>query len=91
MIDSRTNKENIKIRAYIVQYYDYMSGSDETSIEEVWDELRAIFLLYLSTIGLNANVQITNLDKLSYKLFNRGLWIDSEAGISYDVELKLFC
>jgi hypothetical protein len=91
MIDSRGNKESIKIRAYIVQYYDYISGSDEISIEAVWDDLRAIFLLYLSTIGLNASVQVTNLDKLSYKIFNRGLWIDSEVGISYDVEFKIFC
>jgi hypothetical protein len=91
VINSRKPSETIKVRAFIVQYYDANSGTDETEIQEIWDDLRAIFLLYLAVIGLNASVQVTNLDKLPYVLYNRGLWIDSEVGISYDIEFKLFC
>jgi hypothetical protein len=91
VINSRKPSEKIKVRAYIVQYYDANSAGNDTEIEEVFDELRAIFLLYLATINTSTYVQVTNLENLPYKLFNRGLWIDLEVGISYDVEFQLFC
>lgn len=90
VINSRKPGEKIKIRGYIVQYYDYIA-QDAPEIESVFDELRAIFLLYLAMISTGATVQVTNLDNLPYRLYNRGLWVDSEAGISFDVEFQLFC
>jgi hypothetical protein len=91
VLNSRKPQETIKIRAYIVQYYDANAGGDESIIEDVFDELRAIFVAYLAVINTGTYVQVTNREKLPYRLYNRGLWLDSEVGISYDVEFKLFC
>lgn len=90
VLNSRKPSETIKIRAYIVQYFD-SNSQDEGLIEDVFDDLRAVFLLYLAVINTGSTVQIANLENLPYRLYNRGLWIDSEVGISFDVEFKLFC
>lgn len=91
LIDSRQSEETIKVRVYIVDYFDYLANAEETEEEEVYDNLRAIFAYYIALINTDTRVHIANLDKLLYKLYHRGLWIDSEIGISYELELKLFC
>jgi hypothetical protein len=91
VMDSRTSREEISMRAYIVKYYDYHGQTEDKDVMEIYDELRAIFLLYLAEINSSDYVQVMNLDNLRYQLYNRGLFVDSEVGIHYDVQMKLFC
>lgn len=83
--------ETVTIKAYILGDYDRRAQGLTQTIEEKWDELREAFRSYLIYQDALDYLSIMNMDNMPYELFDIGLMPDSEIGVSFDVELKLFC
>ncbi len=90
--DTTKQKEAVTMTAYCIGYHDKeVAGGNVVSIEEVFDELREAFRTYLTVLNENGYLEVTNLNAMQNELYQIGLTIDAEVGVSFRVTMNLFC
>lgn len=58
----------------------------------VWDALEEDFDAYINAVNAMTGLSVGNIDKIEGEYFPEGLLsIESEIGIGYRIELKIFC
>lgn len=84
-------KEEVTITAFCIGYYDAEAQGVTVSREEAFDSLREAFREYLSVITQNEYLDVTNLSSMRNELYQIGITLDAEIGVSFTVNLRLFC
>ena len=83
--------EKIKIKAYIIGSYDRRAQGLTQTIEQKWDTLREFFRLYLVVLNATQYIKINNMNDMPNELFDIGISLDGEIGVSFDVDMTLYC
>jgi hypothetical protein len=83
--------EEVTIKAYIMGSYDRnLQGQTQTMVQK-WDTLREFFRAYMVVLNASTYIKVSNLNNMTNELFNYGLSPDGEIGVSFDVNLTLYC
>jgi hypothetical protein len=90
-VNSLQQTEKVTIKAYILGLYDRRGANEILTIEEKWDELRTFFRDYLVALNATNYISIDNFNDMPNELFDLGLMPGSEIGVSFDLELTLYC
>lgn len=83
--------EDITIKAYILGSYDRNAQGLTQAMVQKWDTLREFFRAYMVVLNGTSYIKITNLNDMPNELFNFGLSPDGEIGVSFDVNITLYC
>ncbi len=86
-----TQKEKVTLRAYVMDYFDRDASTELQTKQQIWDGIRDDFRAYLTLLGSNQYIKLTNLDDMPNELYEYGLTVDAEIGVSFDVEMELYC
>jgi len=88
---STIKKEKVKVTVYIFAYFDRGAVTQTKTKETVYDELDGYFRTYCSVLNSSSTVQITNLNNMPREYWPIGITRDADIGISYEVEMDIFC
>jgi len=84
-------REKVTVKVFCIDYWDRGAVTETDTMIAVWDAIRDSFRVYCTVLNTNGYIQIINLNKMPCEYFEIGLTVDSEIGVSFDVELDLFC
>jgi hypothetical protein len=84
-------EEKVTITAFCIGYHDAEAQAVTLTREEVFDSLREAFRAYLSVLMLSEYLDVTNLSSMRNELYQIGITVDAEIGVSFTVTLRLFC
>ncbi len=84
-------KEKVTVKVFVLDYFDRGAVTETDNREHIWDDIRAYFRTYCGVLNTNSYIQITNLNDMPYEYFTIGITLDSDIGVSFDLELDLSC
>ena len=89
--NSSSTHEKVTLRAYVMDYFDRGAATETDTKQGIWDDIREAFRTYLGVKGVNAYIKLTNLNDMPNELYEFGLTVDAEIGVSFDVAMELYC
>ena len=86
-----SQQESVTLRAYVMDYFDRAASTETQTKQQIWDNIRELFRAYLTLLNTNQYIKLTNLADMPNELYEYGLTVDAEIGVSFDVAMELYC